>query len=79
MAQPNPDPNSMVRLSIDVPHSLMRRLDKHIPWGLKSDVFREMAAHLCDLMDKEGSRKILYLIADKKFNIPESLVEGKEL
>lgn len=74
-----PAANSMVRLTVDMPYSTMKRLDAKIPWGLKSDIFRAMALHLCELMEKEGARKVLYMIAEGKFNIPGDMIEGKEL
>lgn len=75
----NPKDTDLVRLSIDLPYRTMKRLDQKIPWGMKGVIFRAIAEHLCDLMEKEGGRKILFLVADGRLNVAEHLTNSKEL
>lgn len=62
------------RLSIDIDHSLGKELDK-IPWGLKSEVIRTLLRHLADLMQREGTTKVIYLVLNNDLKIPERLIE----
>lgn len=66
------------RLSVDIDHSLGKRLDK-IPWGLKADVVRVLLSQFADLMEREGHLKVIYLLLNQQLKFPDRLLEGKEL
>lgn len=65
------------RLSVDISHELGKRLDK-IPWGLKSDVIRVLLSQFCELMEREGHMKVIYLTLDQKLKFPDKLIEKGE-
>jgi hypothetical protein len=69
--------NDYVRLNIDIPYPLAKRLDR-IPWGLKSDVLRKLIAQFCDRMDSDGGVKAIYLLLEDKVNPTEELLKGRD-